>query len=102
MRDSFASFEAASVGYREAMVFRDLTLSLPQGRITALCGPNGSGKSTALRALRGLLGLEAGLVRIADRPLNAWSLRDLAKQIAMLTQAPSAPAAARAEYSPSE
>lgn len=91
MRDSFASFEAASVGYRETMVFRDLTLSLPQGRITALCGPNGSGKSTALRAMRGLLGLRDGLVRIGDRPLGAWSLRDLAKQIAMLTQAPSAP-----------
>ena len=52
-------FEAASIGYRETMVFRDLTLSLPQGRITALCAPNGSGQSTALRALRGLLGLEA-------------------------------------------
>ncbi|MEO1225588.1 MAG: ABC transporter ATP-binding protein [Pseudomonadota bacterium] len=91
MRDSFASFESASVGYRETLVFRDLNLSLPQGRITALCGPNGSGKSTALRALRGLLGLENGLVRISDRPLDAWSLRDLAKQIAMLTQAPSAP-----------
>ncbi|MEM7443539.1 MAG: ABC transporter ATP-binding protein [Pseudomonadota bacterium] len=91
MHDRLARFESVSVGYRDSLVFKDLDLTLPRGRITAFCGPNGSGKSTALRAMRGLLGLDAGIVRIGERPLSEWPMKDLAKEVAMLTQAPSAP-----------
>jgi len=91
MPEYFAHFEEARIGYRDAIVFERLNLSLPKGCITALCGPNGCGKSTALRAMRGLLGLQGGLVRIGQTPLDQWPTRQLAKEIAMLTQSPSAP-----------
>jgi heme exporter protein A len=41
-------------------VFRDLSLSVPQGGALVLAGPNGSGKSTLLRLLAGLVRPETG------------------------------------------
>ena len=42
---------------------------LEPGRITALCGPNGAGKSTLLQCLAGLIGPDAGEVRLDGAPL---------------------------------
>ncbi len=38
-----------------AVILRDVDLTLNPGELTALCGPNGAGKTTLLRALAGLL-----------------------------------------------
>ena len=42
---------------------------LEPGRITAICGPNGAGKSTLLQCLAGLIGPDAGEVRLDGAPL---------------------------------
>jgi len=39
----------------DAVILRDISLTLAPGSFTAICGPNGAGKSTLLRALAGLL-----------------------------------------------
>src|SRR5260221_2831288 len=42
----------------------ELTLSVPQGTVTALLGPNGAGKTTAVRLITGALKPSAGTVRV--------------------------------------
>lgn len=42
----------------------DLELSVEPGEVVALLGPNGAGKSTVLRALAGLLPIDAGSVQL--------------------------------------
>ncbi|MDH6114021.1 molybdate transport system ATP-binding protein [Kitasatospora sp. MAP12-15] len=48
----------------------DLALTAGAGEVIALLGPNGAGKSTALRALAGLLPLNAGHLRLDGATLE--------------------------------
>ena len=66
-------------------------LDVPSGAFHAVLGPNGSGKSTLMRALLGVQPLVSGRVVIGDRPLDAWSRRDLARHIAAVAQSEAMP-----------
>ncbi|MBT8225566.1 MAG: ATP-binding cassette domain-containing protein [Dactylosporangium sp.] len=48
----------------------DLRLAVAAGETVAVLGPNGAGKTTALRALAGLLALDAGHLDLAGRRLD--------------------------------
>jgi len=47
--------EGVTAGYRETVVLRDVTISVPDSKVVALLGPNGAGKTTTLRAASGLI-----------------------------------------------
>lgn len=83
--------EALSLGYRDSLVIRDLSLTVPAGKNTAILGPNGCGKSTLLRGLGRLLRPRSGRVLLAGRDIHAMNTRALARQLAILPQAPLAP-----------
>src|SRR4051812_13414197 len=42
----------------------DLTLSIPEGSVTALLGPNGAGKTTTLKMLMNLVAPTSGTARV--------------------------------------
>jgi molybdate transport system ATP-binding protein len=48
----------------------DLGFSIAPGKTAALLGPNGAGKSTAVAAIAGLLSIDGGRIRLADRTLD--------------------------------
>src|SRR6516225_447393 len=47
------------------------TFAARPGRLTGFLGPNGAGKTTAMRAVFGLVELDAGTVRWQGRPVSA-------------------------------
>jgi ABC-2 type transport system ATP-binding protein len=49
--------------YRRVTALTDCTISVPDGRISALVGSNGAGKTTLLRLLAGLAAPTAGQAR---------------------------------------
>lgn len=53
--------------YSGTTVFRDLTLSITPGTVTAVTGPNGCGKSTLLELLAGVHPLGAGVIALGTR-----------------------------------
>jgi energy-coupling factor transport system ATP-binding protein len=52
-------------------LFRDFSLALPGGAVTALVGANGSGKTTLMRLLSGLLEPQGGAITYENKPLKA-------------------------------
>ena len=48
----------------------DITLDVPEGRLTALLGPSGCGKTTLLKIIAGLLPATTGNVLIQGRPVT--------------------------------
>ena len=57
-------------GYGDSVVLRNVSLTVPRGKVVALLGPNGAGKSTLLRVASGLKAPMEGDVRF-----NGVSLR---------------------------
>ncbi len=83
--------EGLSLGYPGRMVIRDLDLTLPPGRVTAILGPNGCGKSTLLRACARLIAPLAGRVTLGGADLRRIDSRALARRLGILPQQPLAP-----------
>jgi ABC-2 type transport system ATP-binding protein len=54
--------------YRRVTALSECTISVPEGRISALVGPNGSGKTTLLRLLAGLAAPTAGQIAVLGGP----------------------------------
>lgn len=69
-------------------VVRALSARLEPGAITAIVGPNGAGKSSLLLGLAGLLPPVSGRVTLGGSTLAALPLRDRARAIGYLPQAP--------------
>jgi molybdate transport system ATP-binding protein len=57
---------SAELRLRRADFSLDVDLLVQSGEVVVLLGPNGAGKSTALRALAGLLRLDAGRIEVDD------------------------------------
>jgi ABC-type transporter Mla maintaining outer membrane lipid asymmetry ATPase subunit MlaF len=54
------STQGVCYSYGMVQALRDVTLSMPQGRVTCIMGRNGVGKTTLLKTLMGLLKPTAG------------------------------------------
>ena len=72
-------------------VIRSVSTRIGKGELTAIIGPNGSGKSTLLKAVAGNLSLTRGSIRLEGKSIGQYPPKALARQIAFLPQAPSAP-----------
>lgn len=79
------------VGYGQAPVLSDISLSIPPGQVTALLGPNGCGKSTLLKAALGLIPIQGGEVLVDGLPLSSLTPKQVAQRAAYLAQSRSVP-----------
>jgi len=80
------STENLTVSYGDKTIIKDLNLTLPKGKITALIGPNGCGKSTLLKALARINKASAGKVLLNNQPLQTFADKELAQQLSLLPQ----------------
>ncbi|CAM4327291.1 cobalamin/Fe3+-siderophore ABC transporter ATP-binding protein [Corynebacterium hadale] len=79
------------VSYGATVIVDGIDLDVPQGGVTTIIGPNGCGKSTLLRATAGLIARDGGTVTINGVDTAKLKRREIARQLAVLPQAPVAP-----------
>lgn len=85
------SAEHVNIGINNKTIVKDLSLDIPEGKVTAIIGPNGCGKSTTLKAISRIMPY-SGKITFKDRDIKSFSHREFARCLAILTQSPQAPA----------
>ncbi len=64
----------------------DLSMEIPNGRITGLVGKNGAGKSTAIKLILGLTEAESGEITIFGKCVHQLSMSEKAQIGASLAE----------------
>ncbi|AWB46316.1 Fe(3+)-dicitrate ABC transporter ATP-binding protein [Paenibacillus sp. CAA11] len=80
-----------NIAYEDRLIVEDLNIQIPEGKITALVGANGSGKSTILKTMARIMQPKSGSVLLNGKSIHKQSTREVAKQMAILPQNPTAP-----------
>jgi subfamily B ATP-binding cassette protein MsbA len=80
-------FEGVSFSYRDGIpVLKDLDLTFPAGRMTALVGASGSGKSTVMNLIMRLYDPDQGRVLLDGEDIRQATLHSLRERIAYVSQ----------------
>ena len=72
--------------YGVERVLDNVSFEVKQGDWLGLLGPNGSGKTTLIKCLSRLCVPQSGTIRLLERPLNDYSVSELAKVISVVPQ----------------
>ena len=78
-----------SFSYQRKQIYKDLTLDIPKGKITAILGPSGTGKTTILRLIGAQLTPDEGTIEfdgINVHSLSRNALYKLRQRMSMLFQ----------------
>lgn len=75
-----------SAGYGRERVLKEISLQIPEGKITAVLGPNGSGKSTLLKSIAGLCRRMDGEIFLKDKRRADYSEKEFAGKVFYLAQ----------------
>jgi branched-chain amino acid transport system ATP-binding protein len=77
--ETLLSVKRLESGYGKIRVLHGVDMRIAAGEVVALLGPNGAGKTTMLRALSGLLPVNAGEVRFDGKDFTNITPRDAAR-----------------------
>lgn len=80
-----------TLNYDRRTVIEQLSLQIPEGRMTMIVGANACGKSTLLRGLSRLLKPAAGTVALDGKDIHTRPAREVARTLGLLPQHPGAP-----------
>lgn len=80
-----------TLGYAGTIVCPQITTQIPDGAFSVIVGPNACGKSTLLKSLTRLITPTAGRVVLDGRSVHDLPTREVAREIGLLPQGPTAP-----------
>ncbi|MBD1576192.1 phospholipid ABC transporter ATP-binding protein MlaF [Vibrio sp. S11_S32] len=89
MEDDLISIRSMTFRRQQRVIFDDISLSIPKGKITAIMGPSGIGKTTLLRLIGGQVLPESGDIDFAGDNIPQLSRSELyrvRKKMSMLFQ----------------
>lgn len=77
-----------NIGYGEQLIVKNLSVNIPDKKITAIIGANGCGKSTLLKAITRIVSQQSGTVVLDGKDILKENTKVLAKKMATLPQTP--------------
>ncbi|ADU98627.1 ABC transporter ATP-binding protein [Alicycliphilus denitrificans] len=75
--DALVELCNVTFGYGERVILRDLSLTVPRGKVTALMGASGGGKTTVLRLIGGQQRAQQGEVLVAGQDVGRMDTAQL-------------------------
>lgn len=86
MLDPIIQISNLVIGYGNRCVISDVNADIYAGDFIGIVGCNGAGKSTLMKTLRGLLPMQQGSIKYANKELAEYKDKELAKMVAYLQQ----------------
>ncbi len=83
--------EALKTGYQNEIIIDNLSIKFKKNKITSIIGSNGCGKSTLLKSIGRILKPMNGIIYLNGESIFKIPTRELAKELAILPQTPTAP-----------
>lgn len=77
-----------NIGYGEQLIVKNLSVHIPDRKITTIIGSNGCGKSTLLKAITRIIPHHSGTVVLDGKNISSENTKMLAKKMAILPQTP--------------
>lgn len=77
-----------NIGYGERKIVKDLSIHIPDKKITTIIGSNGCGKSTLLKAITRIIPHQSGVVVLDGENIAKENTKILARKMAILPQSP--------------
>ena len=84
--DNTLELQDVHFAYHEKEVLHGVSLTIPEGSVTALVGPSGSGKSTIARLISSLWEVKSGRILLGGVDLKQLPLDELNSRIAYVSQ----------------
>jgi phospholipid/cholesterol/gamma-HCH transport system ATP-binding protein len=77
LKDSFVSLRNVTFHRGERLIFENINIDVPRGKIVGIMGPSGAGKTTLLSLIGGALKPEKGIIRFDNSIINKLSQKAL-------------------------
>lgn len=77
-----------NIGYGERLIVKNLSVAIPDKKITTIIGSNGCGKSTLLKAITRIIAHQSGTVVLDGEDISKENTKILARKMAILPQTP--------------
>ena len=87
--DEMIRLDNVSLSFGQRVIFDNISMSIPEGKITAVMGPSGTGKTTLLKLMTQQIIPQSGSISVMGQDIHSLSRKDLfelRKKIGLLFQ----------------
>ena len=72
--------------YKSHDALKDVSFSIPKGKVTVILGPNGVGKTTLLKCLNTILSPQKGEILIKNKNIRNMNIHQIARHVSYVAQ----------------
>ncbi|MCG8610530.1 MAG: ATP-binding cassette domain-containing protein, partial [Pseudomonadales bacterium] len=77
MTAPYVEIEGLTFSRGDRVIFKNISLAIPRGKVTTIMGPSGTGKTTLLKLIGGQLRADQGTIRVAGNAIERMGRKAL-------------------------